>query len=245
MTTSSTLLADMSDHEQVGRLLTLALKFAKIGKEPLYKALVERLLTDPAFEESFSENLMGHGLVMIGRSMEHGVALAQGNDQKSLFCANRADFTDGRVMSEKLRRLGYVRLSSVVAVCAAAFPKSAEGGGRDLVTFTIDDVVALIRKAASDVVVNENSVPGDMPEPAEIIASVIQDMPTDDRYTGAIDSVRANVTATIQKLVKMEYLSQRPPNADGVVDYSAQWKLVKLVEYFGDRTLVSTLRSAA
>lgn len=245
MASSAQLLLNMGDQEQTGRLLHLALGAANIGNNPVYRALVERIITDPVFEEQFSGNLRGHGLVMIGRSMEHGVALAQGDDLVSFFCSDRKDYADGRHKGLKHKRLSYVRLASLVAVCAAAFPKSAEGGERDLVSFTVDDVVALLKKAASEAALPDPDAPPSMPEPEEIIAMFIQETPTDDRNDGAVESLRANVMKAVKKLVENNYLIERPANADGVVDYTAHWRLTKLVEYFADRTLVARLRAAA
>jgi hypothetical protein len=247
MQTSAQLLMNMGDHEQVGRLFTLALSCANIGVDLLYQVLVERLITDPVFEEQFCGNLRGQGLVMVGRSMEHGVALAQAEDMKSLFTYTdeRREFSDGRQRGLKHKIFTYVRLASAIAVCAAAFPKNAENGERDLVTFTVEDVINLIKKAASEAKLPDEDEPSHRLEPEVILALFIQELPTDDRNSGSLDSLRASIQKTVDKFVEFNLLIERPANADGVVDYSATWRLTKLVEHFGDKALVARLREAA
>lgn len=247
MQTSAQLLMNMGDHEQVGRLFTLAFSGANIGADPVYRALVERLITDPVFEEQFCGNLRGQGLVMVGRSMEHGAALAQAEDMKSLFTVSdeRREYTDGRQRGLKQKIFTYVRLASVIAVCAAAFPKSAENGERDLVTFTVEDVINLIKKAASEAELPDEDAPSYRLEPDVILAMFIQELPTDDRNSSSLESLRACVEKAIERLVEFNLLIVRPANADGVVDYSSTWRLTKLVEHFADKALVARLREAA
>jgi hypothetical protein len=235
----------MSDQEQFGTLFSLTLSSASIPEGSLYRDLVERLLTDGEFESGFIDMLRGSGLVLLGASLDHGIALAQEEGQNSIFCANRSDFSDGRYRDRTLKRMSYVRMATVVAVCAAAFPKNAETGNREMISFSVDDVVAIMKKAASEAVLPGPDDPVSLPEPEDIIASVIQDTPTDDRNEGAVKSIKANAQKTMEALVNMGYLIERPANADGVIDYSPHWKLTKLVQHFASKTLVARLREAA